>query len=57
MLTPDHAPTLDAFLRDVKALVPPEAVPWQQFPQETHPAHAASRVWPGAALAALAPGQ
>lgn len=35
MLDPDHAPTLDAFLRDVKALVPPPPVPWQQFPQET----------------------
>ena len=29
------APTLDAFLRDVQALVPPPAMPWQQFPQET----------------------
>ena len=35
MLSPDHAPTLDAFLRDVKALVPPSPVPWQQFPQDT----------------------
>ena len=35
MMTPDHAPTLDAFLRDVQALVPPPARPWQQFPQET----------------------
>lgn len=35
MLSPDHAPTLDAFLRDVKALMPAAPVPWQQFPQET----------------------
>jgi hypothetical protein len=34
MMDPDHAPTLDAFLRDVKALMPPPPVPWQQFPQE-----------------------
>ena len=53
MLTPDHQPTLDAFLRDVKALVPPQPVPWQQFPQTTtQPLHPAANGY-GAALHAL----